>query len=230
MTKAVALLSGGMDSTVALAIALDSIPPTDVLALSVLYGQKHAVEVEAAQEVSHHYEVTHNVVELPPVFGMWGGKEDSTVLAGGPPQPHFTYKEIATAEGPSPTVVPYRNGVLLSIAATVAAQVGANWIYAGMHAEDARNWAYPDCTPEFIGAMANAIRVGTYDKVRLVTPLQWAMKADVVAIGLKLSVPFHLTHSCYDGKKPACGRCPTCIERLQAFEANDIEDPIAYEV
>ena len=222
---AVVLLSGGVDSTTVLTLAVREHGREGVLALSVEYGQKHSVEIEHAANIADFLGCAHAIVALPPIFGGVG----FTVIKGGPPQPHLTYKEIAAAEGPSPTVVPYRNGNLLSVAAAVAVTNEASWVYAGMHAEDARNWAYPDCTPEFLGAMANAIRVGTYDKIRLVTPLQWMLKKEVVALGLKLDAPYHLTLSCYDGKEPACGKCPTCVERLQAFTDNGVEDPIEYE-
>lgn len=226
MPKAIILSSGGLDSTTVLALAYDHFEG-DIAALSILYGQKHKEEVQCSKAVAKLYGVPHHLVVLPTLFSQFGGA-GSTVLEGGPDQPHLTYKQIAEGEGPSPTVVPYRNGTLLSVAATCAVQLGAEWIYAGMHAEDARGWAYPDCTPEFLGAMANAIRVGTYDKVRLATPLQWMMKKDVVALGLRLNAPFELTLSCYDGLRPACGKCPTCVERLAAFAANGVSDPIPY--
>lgn len=82
---------------------------------------------------------------------------------------------------------------------------------------------------EFNGAMTNAIYVGTYHKVRLVTPLQWMMKADVVGEGLALKAPFYLTWSCYRGGQAHCGTCPTCIERLEAFRVNGVQDPVLYE-
>jgi 7-cyano-7-deazaguanine synthase len=97
-----------------------------------------------------------------------------------------------------------------------------------VHAEDARGWAYPDCTPEFIGAMQNAIYVGTYFKVRLIAPFQYMMKHEIIATGLRLGAPYHLTLSCYEGTSPACGRCPTCVSRLEAFRVNGVSDPIEY--
>src|SRR5262245_9556666 len=132
--------------------------------------------------------------------------------------PHVTYEELQKAEGPSPTYVPYRNGSFLSLAASGALDMGADTIYAGMHGEDAHNWAYPDCTPEFIGAMQNAIYIGTYYKVRLVCPFTYMTKADIIKLGLDLLAPLHLTMSCYEGRDPACGVCPTCIARLEAFK------------
>ncbi|KAH0533925.1 hypothetical protein GP486_008951 [Trichoglossum hirsutum] len=105
---------------------------------------------------------------------------------------------------------------------------GAAGIYFGAHSEDAAGWAYPDCTPEFIGAMANAIYIGSYRTIRLYTPLQWLMKKDIVELGFDLGVPFEDTWSCYKGEALQCGVCPTCRSRREAFEAIGEEDPTEY--
>jgi 7-cyano-7-deazaguanine synthase len=102
-------------------------------------------------------------------------------------------------------------------------------IYFGAHAEDAQNWAYPDCTPEFIGAMANAIFVGTYRAVRLISPIMFMTKAQIVAMGDKLNVPFDKTWSCYKGGEKHCGKCPTCYARKDAFAVAGVRDPTVYE-
>jgi 7-cyano-7-deazaguanine synthase in queuosine biosynthesis len=101
-------------------------------------------------------------------------------------------------------------------------------IYFGAHAEDAQNWAYPDCTPEFIGSMANAIFIGTYQRVRLVTPFIHSLKSTIVHDGWMLDVPYHLTWSCYAGGEVHCGECPTCIARKEAFTKGNIPDPTVY--
>jgi len=101
-------------------------------------------------------------------------------------------------------------------------------VYFGAHSEDAQNWAYPDCTPEFIGAMANAIYVGTYMTVRLHTPLQWLMKSEIVSLGDKLGVPFENTWSCYKGEDKQCGTCPTCRSPKEAFQIAGVKDPTTY--
>jgi 7-cyano-7-deazaguanine synthase len=101
-------------------------------------------------------------------------------------------------------------------------------IYFGAHSEDAHNWAYPDCTPEFIGAMANAIYTGTYNTIRLHTPIQWASKADVVQLGERLGVPWEKTWSCYKGEALQCGVCPTCRARKGAFACAGVQDPTEY--
>lgn len=227
MTKAVVLLSGGLDSTTCLAIAAGPHGYDELLALSIYYGQSHGSEIDAAQKVAAHYGAEHRIVVLD--RNLFIGAGSALIQEDEVPMPHLSYQEIAEGVGPSPTYVPFRNANLLSVATTIALTDKAEAVYFGAHAEDARGWAYPDCTPEFIGAMANAILVGTYQAVRLVTPLQWMMKRDIVRVGLELQAPYMLTLSCYEGKRPACGKCPTCVERLEAFKANSISDAIPYE-
>lgn len=224
MSKAVVLLSGGLDSTTLLAQAVED--NDEILALSCFYWQKHSIELDCAFNIAQEYGVPWRRVDLPQVFGGAG----STLIDPDLSQPHLTYREIHETGGPSPTVVPFRNANLISVATSVAVVEKAQYIYIATHGEDAHNWAYPDCTPEFLGAMANAIYIGTYKEVRLRFPFAWMMKKDIVALGYKLEVPYQLTHSCYDGKVPACGLCPTCVERIAAFKANSLIDPILYEI
>lgn len=221
MPKAVVLLSGGIDSTVCAVIAHDAYGGANVHTLSILYGQSHAKEIEAAKEISRDIGAIHHIVALPEHIFQGAG----SALFGEVQMPLMSYKEIEEAEGVSPTYVPFRNGTFLSIATAMALTLGAGFVYYGAHAEDARGWAYPDTTPEFNGAMANAIYIGTYHKVRLITPLQWMMKAEVIKKGLGIFAPLHLTWSCYRGGQVPCGTCPTCIERAQAFKSLGIPDP-----
>lgn len=220
--KAVVLLSGGLDSSTCLGMAVDAYGPSQVTAISVEYGQRHQAELTHAASVAQHYRVSHQVVVVPRIFGAGG----SSLIVGGPDLPAASYSQLP--EGKSPAYVPFRNGVLLSVATAVADTLEADFVYFGAHREDGDRWAYPDCTPEFIGAMANAIHVGTYFKTRLLTPLEWMKKADVVAAGTKLGVPYGLTMSCYAGEEPACGTCPTCRSRYAAFVANGLLDPVPY--
>lgn len=220
MSSALVVLSGGLDSCVALALAHRE--NTLVSAVSFDYGQRHTIELEAAQQIVRHYDI---IWRKEPISLGRGG----ILMNHEAEMPNMTYEELGEVVGPSPTYVPYRNGTFLSHAASLALEANIETIYAGMHAEDAHNWAYPDCTPEFIGAMQNAIYIGTYHKVRLVCPFTYKSKADIVRLGIDLGAPLHLTRSCYEGKKAACGRCPTCIGRLEAFKANGLEDPIVYE-
>lgn len=222
MAKAVVLLSGGLDSTTCLALALREHKHEDVLAVSFHYGQKHSLELTAGEEVCTYYQVRRTVIEVPKIFHG----TTSTLVTGGPPNPESTYDELPA--GVSPTYVPYRNGTLLSLATVVATTEGAEEVWFGAHAEDAARWAYPDCSPEFIGAMANAIYVGTYHHTRLITPLEWMTKQQVVRTGLELRAPYDMTLSCYNGVRPACGVCPTCRSRKEAFVLNGTNDPIEY--
>jgi 7-cyano-7-deazaguanine synthase len=225
ITKAYVLLSGGMDSTTVLYMMIDMLGKNNVKAYSIDYGQVHMQEISAAQRVCAHTNVWHSILHLSrqPASPLTSKKLNQTI-------PDKTYDELS--HGVSPSYHHFRNGQLLSLL-TAYASADLNpdhqgLVCAGQHAEDAQNWAYPDCTPEFLGAMANAIHVGTYYKIRLHTPLMWAMKHEIVTIGHKLGVPWHLTYSCYRGGEQHCGACPTCHARQGAFRAAKVSDPTIY--
>lgn len=223
--KAVVLLSGGIDSTTAMFQAIQDGYPR-IVAVTAYYGSKHNnSEILAARRIADKYAGGQIEVTLPDVF-----RGSGSALMGESEMPQQTYQEIAEAEGPSPTVVPFRNANLISIATSVAITEAATVVYVGMHAEDARNWAYPDCTPEFLGAMANAVHVGSYHKVRLVFPFIYMMKSDIVTRAALLGVPVEITYSCYEGREKHCGLCPTCVERLEAFNVAGYIDPVEYEI
>lgn len=221
--KGVVLLSGGLDSTLCATMAVKDLGADNVLALTILYGQKHEKEAQAAKKVSAALGIQHKTLVIPGIFTGYG----SSLIDKDAPIPEMSYREI---QGVSPTYVPFRNGVFLSYAAVTALVGGASFIYFGAHAEDFRNWAYPDCTPEFIGSMANAIYIGTYHKVRLLTPLQWYNKCDIVRQSIREGSPVRSTWSCYEGKEKACGKCPTCASRIEAFKQSGVVDPIDYEI
>lgn len=222
----VVMSSGGLDSCLVLDLAYER--HHELYTVSFRYGQKHEAEVEAAAELAEIYNaVEHKIIDLPKIFG---GTESVLVASNELEMPEMSYEEIASTEGVSPTYVPFRNANLISMATAYAMTVEASHVYAGMHGDDARGWAYPDCTPEFIGAMANAVYVGSYHKVRFVAPLQDMSKTQIVGLGLERNIPFGQTMSCYNGVKPACGVCPTCVERIQAFKDNEEVDRIEYAI
>ena len=224
--KALVLLSGGIDSTTCAVLACKEFGAKNVLALSLVYGQKHVKEIEAAKAVVQYLGIKdHMIQQLPDVF-QGGG---CTLVDQDQPNPETTYEELRASQGVSPTYVPFRNANMLSVATSISLVQGAEVIFYGANSEDGRNWAYPDCTPEFNGAMANAIFIGSYMKVRLLTPLQWQTKSEVVALGHKISTPFELTWSCYNGYDKACGVCPACVGRIHAFEENGLRDVIEYQ-
>jgi 7-cyano-7-deazaguanine synthase len=262
MRKAFVLLSGGLDSTTCLGIAMQQC--SDVEAVSINYGQRHTKEIEHARRICNIYGIPHRTLNLGGIL-----TDKNTMLARGSKGlvdiPDISYDQI---KGVSPTYVPFRNGTMLSVLAAHVQKWVVNeierkmaemkeaaaedseitdpevipyrrlvatdqlrdavGIYFGAHAEDAANWAYPDCTPEFIGAMANAIYIGTYMTVRLYTPLMWYTKAQIVAYGDKLGVPFADTWSCYKGEEVHCGVCPTCRARKEAFRQANVNDPTTY--
>lgn len=223
--KCVVLLSGGVDSTTCLAMAVEKYGKEHVLALTAYYGQKHAKELEAARKVAAFYGVAHQETNLSQAFAL----SDCPLLQGSTQQiEHESYAEQLAeigGQGTIATYVPFRNGLFLSYAAAIAISVGASVIYYGAHADDAAGRAYPDCTPEFETAMNTAIYEGSGRTCHLEAPLLAWNKAGVVKEGLRLHVPYELTWSCYEGGDTPCGTCGTCIDRAKAFAANGVKDP-----
>lgn len=232
MNKGFVLLSGGLDSTVVLHKAL--LDQSWVEAVSVNYGQRHSKELDYARVTCNALGLTHTVLDLSSIL------RGSLLTGSNKEIPSVPYSELPY--GVSPTYVPFRNGTLLSLI-TAHAQKWVNaelddtqegddepqaGVYFGAHQEDAHNWAYPDCTPEFIGAMANAIYVGTYRRIRLHAPVMWMQKHEIVTLGNNLGVNFASTWSCYRGDEKHCGVCPTCRARRAAFEQAGIPDPTEY--
>lgn len=223
--KAVVLLSGGVDSATCLALAADKYGAGQVLALTACYGQKHARETEAAKRIADFYGVRQIERDLSPAFAL----SDSSLLArSGKPVPHASYAEqLAGRGGVVDTCVPFRNGLFLAFAAATAASVGAGTVVYGAHADDAAGRAYPDCTPEFFAAMRAAVYEGSGHACTVEAPFIHKTKADIVAVGLQLRVPYRLTWSCYEGQDRPCGECGTCIDRARAFAENGVCDPAA---
>ena len=226
--KALVLFSGGLDSTVCLAMAVKKYGPDQVLALSISYGQKHNKELEAARNIVAHFGVKHQTLDLGEIFrdSNCSLLQQSTEEI---PKGDYADQLVETAGAPVTTYVPYRNGLFLSSAASIALCHGCEEIYYGAHADDAAGNAYPDTSVAFNKAICDAIYIGSGNVLKVVAPFIASSKADVVAEGIRLHVPFELTWSCYEGHTYACGVCGTCIDRRQAFEANGMKDPIAYE-
>lgn len=230
--KALVLSSGGVDSTTCIGIAIKRLGAENVSTVSVFYGQKHSKELECARNISEYYNVKHYELDLSNVFEY----SDCPLLSDSDKSiPDGSYEsQIGRNEnGMVSTYVPFRNGLMLSAVASLAVSLYPEDevdIYLGAHADDAAGNAYADCSKEFTDAIGKAIAIGTYDKVHMIAPLVSLNKSQVVAEGLDLHVPYELTWSCYKGGDKACGTCGTCIDRLKAFEANGVEDPIEYEV
>jgi 7-cyano-7-deazaguanine synthase len=223
---AVVLLSGGLDSATALAVARrDGYTP---YAMTFRYGQRHAVEIDAARRVAEAQGVVrHVVVDID--LRQWGGSALTDDVAV--PKD----RDVAHASDEIPvTYVPARNTIFLSFALAWAEVLGADAIFIGVNALDYSG--YPDCRPEYVAAfesMANlATRAGVEgtQRLRIHAPLQHLTKAEIVALGRSLGVDYSLTTSCYDPASDgtACGRCDACQLRLRGFAEAGSPDPIAY--
>jgi 7-cyano-7-deazaguanine synthase len=223
-TRAVVLASGGLDSTVAAAIAKQD--GHELYCLTIAYGQRHIVEVERARQVAAALGVAgHLVLELN--LRAIGGSALTT--ASSVPKDRDRSER---SHGIPNTYVPGRNLIFLSLAAAHAEVVGASRIYFGANVVDYSG--YPDCRPAFIRAFETAVHEGTKAGVegrplQVIAPLLSMTKADIIRRGLELNVPFHLTHSCYDPSGTvACGRCDSCLIRREGFAKAGVEDPIEY--
>lgn len=225
--KALVLVSGGLDSATCLAMAVKEYGSTNVLALSVFYGQKHQKEIETAKKIVKYYNVQHKTLDLKALFE---GSNCSLLEQSDEKIPHGTYSgQLESNSGkPVSTYVPFRNGLFLSCAASVALSKECRVIYYGAHSDDAAGNAYPDTSQSFNEAINSAIYIGSGNELKVEAPFINMTKAEVVKKGLELKVPYELTWSCYEGKEKACGVCGTCIDRLKAFELNNAKDPIEY--
>ena len=226
--KALVLSSGGIDSTTCLALAIEKYGKENVIALSVFYGQKHDKELQAANKVAKYYGVIHKSLDLAEIFK----DSDCSLLQGSSQEiPEESYDEqLKKTDGkPVSTYVPFRNGLFLSCAASIALSNNCDVIYYGAHSDDAAGSAYPDCSDEFNKAMNEAIYLGSGKELHIEAPFVLLTKADVVRFGTKLKVPYELTWSCYEGGDKPCGKCGTCIDRRKAFELNGLKDPLDLE-
>lgn len=219
--KRLVLLSGGVDSTTCLAYAVRD--AESVTALNVFYGQRHAKEIEAARAVADFYGVELIEIDLAQIFE----RSNCSLLAHSTEKiAHGEYAEQMNGDGkPVSTYVPFRNGLMLSAAVTIAMSIGASEVWYGAHADDAAGSAYPDCSIAFVDAMNYAAKEGTGKQVDIFAPFVSVNKTDVVRAGLAVDAPYHLTWSCYEGGERPCGKCGTCIDRAKAFEACGVKDP-----
>lgn len=217
-SRAVVCLSGGMDSCVTLAEALRS---AEVYALHLQYGQRTAPrELIAFEAICAHYGVEHKLVAPQPALAQIGGSALTDAAIDVPSQ--------AADTGVPITYVPFRNAQILSLACAWAEILGAPRVYLGAVEEDSSG--YPDCREEFFQAFERAVDLGTRPetKLEIVTPLLHQTKSEIVARGMELQAPLHLTWSCYSQQDLACGVCESCRLRLKGFEGAGIEDPLPY--
>lgn len=219
--KAAVICSGGMDSVTALYYAREVYDAG--LVLSFDYGQRHIVELESARSAARDVDWPHHVVNLRDVTALLCG---SSLTDGSVPTPFGHYSQ----ESMRKTVVPGRNAMMLSLAWGVAAAQECDELVCGVHAGD--HYIYPDCRPEFVTALGEALRLGTLghakDTLHIAAPFLHWTKVEILRLGLRLGVPYQRTWTCYEGGAVACGRCGSCNERLEAFAAIGATDPLPY--
>lgn len=223
--KALVLFSGGLDSSTCLALAVHQYGADNVTALFCHYGQKHSKEAESAQTVAFHYGVQLKSLDLSLIFA----DSDCSLLKRSTqdiPLESYEMQLKSTGGKPVSTYVPFRNGLFLSAAASIALSLGCHKIFYGAHADDAAGNAYPDTSLAFNEAISKSIWIGSGRQLSLEAPFIDKTKAQVVKTGLELKVPFEKTWSCYEGSQKPCCRCGTCIDRIRAFELNGTTDPL----
>jgi 7-cyano-7-deazaguanine synthase len=223
--KAVVLLSGGLDSTTALAIARHQ--GFSVHALSFRYGQRHEHELECAANVARYFGVAQHVVFDVNIAAFGGSALTADIEVPKDRMPADMEREIPV------TYVPARNTVFLSIALAWAEVLGSNDIFLGVNALDYSG--YPDCRPEYVAAYENMANLATKAgvsgrRLRIHTPLINLTKAQIIELGRTLGVAYGLTSSCYDPTHigQPCGRCDSCVLRLKGFREAGAEDPLVY--
>jgi len=220
--KAVVIFSGGMDSTVLLTSVVRRKGSSNVEAINFHYGSKHNdTERRAAKAVVQELNVLLRLIDLD---FMHMFKSDLLKGGGDIPQGHYEDESMKA------TVVPCRNMIMIAIAAGYAESIGASAVYLGSHAGD--HAIYPDCRPEFNLPMGAAVVAATDSKVTVRMPFEKLSKADLVTLGTdsRIKAPLHLTWSCYEGREWQCGKCGTCVERIEAFMEAGYIDPVKYEI
>ncbi|MDY3848963.1 MAG: 7-cyano-7-deazaguanine synthase QueC [Prevotella sp.] len=215
MKNGLIILSGGMDSITMLYDYQDCIK----VAVSFDYGSNHNMrEIPFAKMHCRRLRIKHYTIHLGFIHKYF----KSSLLEGASAVPDGNYDD----DNMKSTVVPFRNGIMLSVAAGMAESMGLNTVYIANHSGD--HAIYPDCTPKFIDAMDAATQAGTYCKLRILAPYTNITKADIARKGKQLGIDYSETWSCYKGEKIHCGTCGTCQERKQALKEAGIEDKTMY--
>lgn len=215
--RAVLLLSGGMDSSTLL-WWMNTQDIAEIHTIAIDYGQRHRIELESSEKVSKIAGAqSHRVLKL-----------DLTQIGGNPLTDTTHEVPAASDKQQINTVVPYRNMLFVTLSMAWAETQGIPNLYLSPVKDDFL--AYRDCRRDFYNALESALSLGATQETQVCihTPFVDKWKSEVVKIGLELKVPYEHTHTCYEGTRPACGKCDACTERIQAFQANHETDPLAY--
>lgn len=223
MEKIIIGFSGGLDSATLLGILLGQ--GFEVHSCTFYYGSKHGLyENRAAENIINYYQkkkqpVFGHTIDLQHAFT----KFSSALLNSGGNIPEGHYKTASMKQ----TIVPGRNLIFASIMSGLAESIGAKQVALGMHSGD--NHIYPDCRPEFISALNNVVHLSSEGAVKIIAPLLTYNKTSIIEKALILGVPIEMTRTCYKYQPIACGKCGSCVERLEGFKNLGLKDPIQYE-
>lgn len=220
--RVIVSLSGGMDSTALLGAIREEFPSADIMAVSFQYPSKHnRYELHAAQNVAAFYGVSHRIIDASSVYEAF--KSDLLESGGDIPEGHYTDESMKA------TVVPCRNMIFASIIAGLADSMNYDIVALGIHSGD--HAIYPDCRPDFFRKLGAAASAATERRVTMIAPFLTADKTLIIkkASTFKIQVPWNLTRTCYKNQSLACGKCGSCVERLEAFKNNGMVDPVPYE-
>lgn len=216
--KILFILSGGLDSTTALYELRQQHEVVEALTFD--YGQRHRREIDCARNICKALNLRHRIININNLNELLQG---SSITSKNIATPHGHYQ----AETMKQTIVPNRNAIMINIAAGYAISQKIHGLGLGVHAGD--HYIYPDCKPKFITSQQQTLSFANECDFKLLTPFINTSKTTIVAKGHELGVPFERTWTCYEGGKKACGKCGSCIERLEAFAQNNLKDPLQYE-
>lgn len=217
MTRIVVVYSGGMDSFTVLHKALKE--GHEVFALSFNYGQKHNKELECAKQVTSELTVAHKILDIKNISSLF---TSSSLVSNEIAVPEGHYQ----AENMKSTVVPNRNMILLSLAIGYAVNIEASEVWYGAHSGD--HVIYPDCRPEFVEIMDRASKIANFEPVKVFAPYLNSDKIGILKDGFAMGLDYSKTWTCYKGLEKACGKCGSCVERLEAFGVHNKPDPLSY--
>lgn len=217
MVRIVVVYSGGMDSFTVLHKALKE--EHEVFALSFDYGQKHNKELEYAKQVTGELAVAHKILDIKNISSLF---TRSSLVSNEISVPEGHYQ----AENMKSTVVPNRNMILLSLAIGYAVNIEASEVWYGAHSGD--HIIYPDCRPEFVEIMDRASKVANFEPVKVFAPYLNSDKVGILKDGFAMGLDYSKTWTCYKGLEKACGKCGSCVERLEAFKVHNKLDPLPY--
>ncbi len=213
--KCVLVISGGLDSTTLLYDLVLS--GNEIYAISFNYHQRHLKELSCAKASCEKLNIPHKIVDISAISELLQGSSLTSSDIG---TPHGRYDEASMKK----TVVPNRNMIMISLATAYAISIKADKVYYGAHTGDVS--IYPDCRPEFVDKLNEAIKICDWHKVELVAPYLHFDKGDIVKLGTVLGVDYSITTSCYEGGEVPCGLCGSCDERREAFAKAGVNDPL----